>query len=111
MQKWQDETCFRRLWIYFKENCLPKNKCYQIFCAALLFAITSIVTALVLYLEFGDEILEHLNKTFNESPRVIKGDILNWNITMDGDSNSYAFVPTFKNGSNLYFDNFLNQIE
>ena len=115
MQKWQDETCFRRLWIRFKENCLPKNKCYQIFCAALLFAITSIVIALVLYLEFGDEILEHLNKaslkSIYESPRMIQGDVLNWNITIDGDPNSYEFIPTFKNGSNLYVDNFLNQIE
>ena len=69
------------------------------------------MTALALYLEFGDEILEHLNKSINESPRVIQGDVLNWNITMDGDPNSYEFVPTFKNGSNLYVDNFLNQIE
>ena len=56
-------------------------------------------------------IIGHLNKTMNEYPRVIQGAVLNWNITMDGVTNSYEFEPYFKNGSDLFFDNFLNQIE
>ena len=56
-------------------------------------------------------ILGHLNITMNEDQRMIQGEILNWNITMDGDTNSYEFEPYFKNGSNLFVDNFLNQIE
>ena len=46
-----------------------------------------------------------------EEQRMIKGDVLTWNVTMNGDPNSYEFEPSFKNGSNLYVDNFLNQIE
>ena len=56
-------------------------------------------------------IIGHLNKTMIEEQRMIEGDVLNWNITMNGDPNSYEFEPSFKNGSNLYVDNFLNQIE
>ena len=56
-------------------------------------------------------ILGHLNRTMNEDERMIQGEMLNWNITMDYDTNSYEFEPYFKNGSNLLFDNFLNQIE
>jgi hypothetical protein len=50
----------------------------------------------------------------NEDPRVIQGEVLNWNITgitINGDPNSYEFIPSFKNGSNVFFDDFLNQIE
>ena len=56
-------------------------------------------------------ILGHLNRTMNQDQRIIEGDVLNWNVTINGDSNSYEFEPSFKNGSNLYVDNFLNLIE
>ena len=77
------------------------------------------LTIVIVFATFGicwnygiiSSIIGHFNKTMNEYPRVIQGDVLNWNITMNGDPNSYEFVPSFKNGSHLYVDNFLNQIE
>ena len=53
--------------------------------------------------------------SMNEDPSVFHGEVLNWiwNITgttMNGDP-IYEFTPSFKNGSNLFFDDFLNQIE
>ena len=56
-------------------------------------------------------IIGHLNKTMIEEQRMIEGDVLKWNITMNGDPYTYEFEPSFKNGSNLYVANFLDLIE
>ena len=79
----------------------------------------STLTIVIVFATFGicwnygiiSSIIGHFNKTMIEEQRMIEGDVLKWNITMNGDPNTYKFEPSFKNGSNLYVDNFLNQIE
>ena len=88
-----------------------KGKCILAF-AILITLIGLLTIGISCHYVIIRSIVGHLNKTMNEEQRMIKGDVLNWNITMNGeDPNSYEFVPSFKNGSHLFVDNFLYQIE
>ena len=87
-----------------------KGKCILAF-AILMTLIGLLTLGISCHYIIISSIIGHLNKTMIEEQRMIKGDVLTWNVTMNGDPNSYEFEPSFKNGSNLYVDNFLNQIE
>ena len=87
-----------------------KGKCILLF-AILMTLIGLLTIGISCHYIIISSIIGHLNKTMIEEQRMVEGDVLNWNITMNGDPNSHEFEPSFKNGSNLYVDNFLNLIE